>query len=140
MQESLIKILHAHKAKTYFLSMGSGFEVDGYSEFVFVNSKGHLPTPGSIDRTLRTIRDNYNKLEVESAAYEGREELLLPNISAHVLRHCFCTRMAENGVDIKVLQELMGHANIGVTMQVYNHANPERIQEDVGRIKDILGA
>ena len=139
-QDSLLKILQEHKQKTYFLSAGSGFEVDGYNHFVFVNSKGNLPTPGSIDRTLRTIRDNYNKLEMERASYDSRKALLLPNISAHILRHTYCTRMAENGIDIKVLQELMGHANIGVTMQVYNHVNSERVQKEMERIQDVLEA
>ena len=101
---------------------------------------GNLPTPGSIDRTLRTIRDNYNKLEMERASYDSRKALLLPNISAHILRHTYCTRMAENGIDIKVLQELMGHANIGVTMQVYNHVNSERVQKEMERIQDVLEA
>lgn len=44
----------------------------------------------------------------------------VPNFTAHVLRHTYCTRMAENGCDIKVLQEIMGHKNIKITMQVYN--------------------
>lgn len=138
-QEGLLKIMIAHKQKTFLLSTNSGFEVDGYSGFIFINSKGNLPTPGSVDRTLRTIRDNYNKVEVENAAYEERDEVLLPNISAHILRHTFCTRLAELKLDVKVLQELMGHANIGITMQVYNHSTFERAQAEVERVPDLFG-
>ena len=43
--------------------------------------------------------------------------------------------MAENGMDIKVLQYLMGHANINITMQVYNHiADSSRIENELARI------
>ena len=56
----------------------------------------------------------------------------------HTFRHTFCTRMAENGMDIKVLQEIMGHKTIAVTMQVYNHALFERKQSEVARIPSAL--
>jgi site-specific recombinase XerD len=46
--------------------------------------------------------------------------------------------MAETGIDIKVLQEIMGHANITVTMQVYNHATFERVQKAVEGTENIL--
>ena len=48
--------------------------------------------------------------------------------------------MAENGVDVKVLQEIMGHANISVTMQVYNHADFARTQKAVESLPDVLTA
>lgn len=37
------------------------------------------------------------------------------------MRHTACTRMAECRMDVKVLQYIMGHAHINVTMEVYNH-------------------
>lgn len=56
----------------------------------------------------------------------------------HTFRHTFCTRMAENGMDVKVLQEIMGHKTIEVTMQVYNHALDERIRSEVERVPSAL--
>ena len=44
---------------------------------------------------------------------------LLSKISAHIMRHTACTRMAEKRIDVKVLQYIMGHAHIDVTMEVY---------------------
>ena len=46
--------------------------------------------------------------------------------------------MAENGMDVKVLQEIMGHKTIEVTMQVYNHALDERIRSEVERVPSAL--
>ena len=50
-----------------------------------------------------------------------RRAELLPRISANNLRHTACTNMARQGMNIKVLQYLMGHAHSDVTMDVYNH-------------------
>lgn len=138
LQDNLIKILMSHKQNTFFMSECSDFQVDNYRNFVFINREGRLYTPNTIVRALHGIRDTYNKAEREEAYLDNRDEQLLPDFSPHTLRHTFCTRMAENGIDIKVLQEIMGHANISVTMQVYNHVDLVRTQNEINNIKDIL--
>ena len=51
------------------------------------------------------------------------------------MRHTACTRMAECRMDIKVLQYIMGHAHIDVTMDVYNHfGDRERIEQEIARL------
>ena len=139
-QKDLLEILRKHRDDTYFISKASGFEVDGYSNFVFINNAGKLKTQHTIVRTFHGIRDAYNKEETAKAYEESREPVLLPDFTPHTLRHTFCTRMAENGVDVKVLQEIMGHANISVTMQVYNHADFARTQKAVESLPDVLTA
>ena len=137
-QDDLVSILKHHKSETFFTSKASGFEVDGYKNFVFVNQEGKIKSHNSIVRTFHGIKEMYNREEETNALEELREPVLLPDFTPHTLRHTYCTRMAENGMDVKVLQEIMGHANISVTMQVYNHATFERTQKAVDDIGSVL--
>lgn len=138
LQTSVCDILKQHKKETYEESMLAECEVDGYHGFVFLNKAGRPQKATIIDRSFKEIVEAHNWQERKSADKEDREPTILPNFSAHVLRHTFCTRMAEAGIDIKVLQEIMGHANISVTMQVYNHVDSNRAQNEVNRVGDIL--
>jgi len=56
----------------------------------------------------------------------------LRKINYHVLRHTFATRCVESGMDIKTLSEILGHANVNITLNTYVHSSIEqkRIQLD----------
>ena len=58
----------------------------------------------------------------------------LPAVTPHVLRHTFCTNMANAGMDLKSLQYLMGHSEIGVTLNVYTHASFAQAEASMRRI------
>ena len=64
----------------------------------------------------------------------------IERLSAHNLRHTACTNMAGKGMNIKVLQYIMGHAHCDVTMDVYNHiSNMAVIREEIARYEEVAG-
>ena len=132
-QPQLVQLLKKYKNATYLTSKLSDFEVEGLRNFVFLNKELRLYTPNTITRAFHEL------VEAQNREMDGEEDaVLLPQFTAHVLRHTYCTRMAENGCDIKVLQEIMGHKNIKITMQVYNHSSEERALKEIQRLSALM--
>ncbi len=121
--------------------MQNGFceeEIDGYSGFVWMNRFGQVQRPHCVNRAIERIIRDYNAEQTEIAKKARVEPLLLPHFSAHNLRHTFCTRICENETDLKLIQEIMGHADISTTMDVYNESNIERKKASFARLEGIM--
>lgn len=110
-------------------------EIDGYSGFIFSNRYGYVLSPHNINRAIERIVRDHNKQEAEAAEKEQREPALIPRFSVHQLRHTFCTRFCENERDIKVIQEIMGHADISTTMDIYNEATMDRKKQSFANLE-----
>lgn len=122
------------KKLNLMLGRRSDIEIDDYSDFIFVTKNNRPYMPNAVNHLLYNIVDAFNKEEFARAKKERRKAELLPRISAHCLRHTACTNMARKGMNVKVLQYIMGHSNSSVTMDVYNHLNNEvDIKEEVLR-------
>ncbi|HBM7274098.1 TPA: site-specific integrase [Clostridioides difficile] len=90
-----------------------GIVIDGYRNFLFLNQKGMPMTACYYTSTLRNIVKKYNKCHDEP----------LPKITPHILRHTFCTRLAQKNMNPKNLQYIMGHSSIMITLNLYAHAS-----------------
>lgn len=111
--------------KEYQESCGikSNAVVDGFRDFIFVNRFGNVQHQGTLNKALyRIIRDcNYEILDNN----HKEKIVLLPKISNHSLRHTFTTRMCEAGVNIKAMQDILGHSDSGTTMDIYAEATKD---------------
>ncbi len=93
--------------------------IDGEKGFVFVGVNGAIIKKGFIECKLNEIVESYNLKEKADSENENREPMFLPKTTPHTLRHTFCTRLIEENVNIKVVQNILGHSNISVTLDVY---------------------
>ena len=62
----------------------------------------------------------------------------IPKIRLHDLRHEFASLLLKRGVDLKVTSELMGHANVGITADIYSHLLPGMQREAISRLDGIV--
>ena len=79
---------------------------------VFINKTGYRLQPQSV---RLAIRDVVEKIELPK------------HVTPHVFRHSFATKLLENGADLRVVQELLGHSSISNT-QIYTHVSAERLK------------
>ena len=105
------------------------FFIDGYTDFIFLNSEGKVYTQNYIYDVIQRVTYSYNQEELVAAEREGREPKFLPKISAHIFRHTFCTRLCEVEQNIKVVQEVMGHRKFTTTMDIYNEITRDKRTE-----------
>lgn len=64
----------------------------------------------------------------------------MPNITPHVCRHTYCSNMAKSGMNPKTLQYLMGHSDIGVTLNTYTHLGLEDAADELKRMEELSDA
>lgn len=97
--------------------------VDGYRDFIFINRFGNLQHQGTLNKALkRIIRTcNFEILDKNPKT----KVVILPKFSNHSLRHTFTTRMCEAGVNIKAMQEILGHSDAETTMNIYAEATKD---------------
>lgn len=84
------------------------------SEYVFVNKNG-----------TKMSRQGFFKILKKLVKEAGIEK----DVSPHTLRHSFATYLLNNGADLRVIQELLGHENL-VTTEIYSHLSNKKIEED----------
>ena len=103
--------------KLYIQERKERVKVPNDKGFLFVNQQGNPLTDGGI----RYIIDRYTSVE-------GTNKHMNP----HAFRHTFATTMLNNGADIRVVQELLGHSSISTT-QRYTHITAEKLIEIYNR-------
>ena len=81
--------------------------------YVFINKTGYRLQPQTV---RNVIKDTVNFLQLPK------------QVTPHVFRHSFATKLLNHGADLRVVQELLGHASISNT-QIYTHVTTERLKQ-----------
>ena len=122
MLEFVKEALLMEKERQELLGLHCEATVDGYTDFIFVNRFGQPQHQATLNKAIRRIIRNCNdKQFLESE----NPEVLLPHFSCHSLRHTFTTRMCEAGVNVKVIQDALGHKDVSTTLNIYTDVTKE---------------
>lgn len=100
--------------KTARCLVAKGFEVtQDENSPVFINNTGYKLQPQTVRMVLKKIMQNIE---------------LPKHVTPHKFRHSFATKMLDKGADLRVVQELLGHASITNT-QIYTHVTGQKLQQ-----------
>ena len=70
--------------------------------------------------------------------FRSLKECGIADANFHALRHTFATRCVEVGFDIKTLSEILGHANINITLNRYVHPTMRLKRENMDKLSDLF--
>lgn len=110
------------KEKQEQLDIHCEMTVDGYGDFIFINRFGQVQHQATLNKAIKRIIRDCND---EQLLKDEQAKILLPHFSCHSLRHTFTTRMCEAGVNVKVIQDALGHTDISTTLNIYTDVTKE---------------
>lgn len=98
----------------YIKEYRPGMLIGNAHNYIFVNNHGKMMTRQGVFKMIKA---------------ECEKKRLDKNISPHTLRHTFATHLLENGADLRIIQELLGHSDISTT-QIYTHLTNQKLHDD----------
>ena len=139
MIESVREALLLEKRNQELKGITSKAIVDGYQDFIFVNRFGNVQHQGTLNKAIYRITRDCNQEVLDKA--KGEENIvLLPKFSCHTLRHTFTTRLCEANMNIKMIQEALGHADISTTLDIYANVTKDLKKREFDAFEDFMKA
>lgn len=98
--------------------------IDGRTGFLYLD-KNDMPLVAlHWEKYFEHICEKYNRIY----------KVQMPKVTPHVCRHTYCSNMAKSGMNPKTLQYLMGHSDIGVTLNTYTHLGFEDAKKELEKL------
>lgn len=97
---------------------------DGFTGFLFYDKNNNPRVALNWEKYFHYALEKYNRIY----------RVQLPAITPYVCRHTYCSNMARAGMNPKTLQYLMGHIDIGVTLNTYTHLGAKDAKEELERL------
>lgn len=119
------------KREQDFLDIKCQTVIDGFTDFIFLTSTGKVYHKTALNQALKRIIRHINDAS-------GADADPMPHFSCHNLRHTFATRLIESGMNPKIVQDVLGHADIQTTLNIYADVTEEFKQQAFIRIDDVL--
>lgn len=110
--------------------LGSRWRDEGFEDLVFTSSMGSPVIRHSAEKRINRVVDEINKEEIFQAIRERREPVLFEKVYPHAIRHTFCSRCFEKGMNPKYVQGLMGHQHYSTTIDIYTHVPADKMQNE----------
>ena len=101
--------------------------VQGRIGFLYLDKNDKPMVALHWEKYFEHICEKYNKIY----------KVQMPKVTPHVCRHTYCSNMAKSGMNPKTLQYLMGHSDIGVTLNTYTHLGFEDAKEEMQKIQKV---
>ena len=104
--------------------------IDGYAGFLYFDKEGMPLVAMHWEHRFNHMVKRYNEIY----------RIQMPNITPHICCHTYCSNMAKSGMNPKTLQYLMGHSDIGVTLNTYTHLGLEDAEDELKRMEELENA
>ena len=139
------KLIHVQETVLRLTASGETKTKLSVSSPKSIASQREIPLPGFLVKKLKDMNKdskyvlNYNGRIIEPRSYTRRFKRLLKeagieDMGYHSTRHTFATRALEIGMDPKTLSELLGHASVGITLNLYAHSLDEHKKKEIERL------
>ena len=107
--------------------LADDFKIDEYSNFIFLNTRNKPMTASLYQKVYIGIARNFNEVHIDEP---------ISKLTPHMFRHYFASKIANDGIPVKSLQYVMGHANLTTSLNYYVSVTPENVKEQLLMILD----
>lgn len=102
-----------------------------FSDLVFTTGMGSPCSRYIVDKEVKKVIKRIREKEAVLAVQEQRGLKIIRDFHPHTLRHTFATRCFENKMEPKVVQSLLGHSSISITLNIYTHVLDNKMDEEI---------